>query len=128
MPIVCFKDNKNNTWKRNAKTKQKKQLSKKKKKKQNKGDGSYSERVRDKWLCWAFKFGFLQLICQASPINMSSLSIFSNQYVNPTCNIMWFGLNSRLVGFTWSYIQLTLAPLNDLTLISFLCRNFFVKR
>ena len=31
MPIVCFKDNKNNTWKRNAKTKQKKQLSKKKK-------------------------------------------------------------------------------------------------
>ena len=37
MPIVCFKDNKNNTWKRNAKTKQKKQLSKKKKKNRTRG-------------------------------------------------------------------------------------------
>ena len=31
MPIVCFKDNKNNTWKRNAKTKQKKTTKQKKK-------------------------------------------------------------------------------------------------
>ena len=23
----------------------------------------------------------------------------------PTCNIMWFGLNSRMVGLTWSYIH-----------------------
>ena len=29
------------------------------KKKQNKGDGSHSERVRNKWFCWAFKLGFL---------------------------------------------------------------------
>ena len=46
----------------------------------------------------------------------------------PTCSTMWFRLNSRIVGLTWSYIELTLPPLNDLTLISFLFRNIFVKR
>ena len=46
----------------------------------------------------------------------------------PTCNIRWFELNSQMVGWNWWYIQLTVAPLNDLTLISFLFRNFFVKR
>ena len=34
----------------------------------NKGDRSYSERVRAKWFCCAFKLGFLQLICKASLI------------------------------------------------------------
>ena len=29
---------------------------------------SYSERVRAKWFCCAFKLGFLQLICKASLI------------------------------------------------------------
>ena len=38
----------------------------KKKERGSKGDGSYSERVRNKWFCSAFKSGFLQLICQAS--------------------------------------------------------------
>ena len=36
---------------------------KKNKKKNEQGDGNYSERVRDKWF-WAFKLGFLQLICK----------------------------------------------------------------
>ena len=44
-------------------------------KKQNKGDGSYSERVRDKWFCWAFKLGFLQIICKASLIFKSNLEL-----------------------------------------------------
>ena len=48
---------------------------KKKKKKQNKGDGSYSESVRDKWLCWAFKLGFLQLICKGSLILKSNVEL-----------------------------------------------------
>ena len=30
------------------------------------GDRSYSERVRAKWFCCAFKLGFLWLICKAS--------------------------------------------------------------
>ena len=61
----CVKDNKNNRWKRNAKTKQKRT---KTNKKTEHGDGSYSKWVRDKCFCWAFKFGFLQLICKASSI------------------------------------------------------------
>ena len=27
---------------------------------------------------------------------------------SPTCNITWFGLNSQIVGYTWSCIQITL--------------------
>ena len=34
----------------------------------SKGNRSYSERVRAKWFCCAFKLGFLQLICKASLI------------------------------------------------------------
>ena len=29
-------------------------------------DASYSENVRAKWFCCAFKLGFLQLLCKAS--------------------------------------------------------------
>ena len=31
-------------------------------------DRSYSEKVKAKWLCFAFKLGFLQLICKVSLI------------------------------------------------------------
>ena len=50
-----------------------KEKRKRKKKKKNKEDGSYSECVRDKSICWAFKSGFLQLICKASLIFKSNL-------------------------------------------------------
>ena len=50
---------------------QKKKEKKKTKTEKNKGDKSYSERMRAKWFCCAFKFkfllcvkGFLQLICK----------------------------------------------------------------
>ena len=32
----------------------------------SKGNRNYSERVRAERLCWAFKLGFLKLICKAS--------------------------------------------------------------
>ena len=41
----------------------------------SKGNRSYSERVRAKWFCWAFKLGFLQLICKASLIFRSNLEL-----------------------------------------------------
>ena len=41
---------------------------KKTKTEKNEGDKGYSERVRVKWFCCAFKLGFLQLICKASLI------------------------------------------------------------
>ena len=43
--------------------------------KKNNGDRSYSERVRAKWLCCAFKLDFLQLICEASLIYKSNLEL-----------------------------------------------------
>ena len=49
----------------------------------NKGDRSYSERVRAKWFCGAFKLGFLKLTSKASLVYKSNLelalSIFSKQ-------------------------------------------------
>ena len=41
----------------------------------SKGNRSYSERVRAKWFCCAFKLGFLQLICKASLIFKSNLDL-----------------------------------------------------
>ena len=43
--------------------------------KKNKGDGSYSKRVRDTWFCWAFKLGFLYLICKTSFIFKLNLEL-----------------------------------------------------
>ena len=45
----------------------------KKKQKRTREDRSYSERVRAKWFCCAFKLGFLQLVCKASLIFESNL-------------------------------------------------------
>ena len=47
----------------------------KEKKQRSKGNRSYSERVRAKWFCCAFKLGFLQLICKASLIFKSNLEL-----------------------------------------------------
>ena len=47
----------------------------KKKKEPGEGDGSYSERMRDKWFCWAFKLGFFQLICKVSLLFKSNLEL-----------------------------------------------------
>ena len=41
----------------------------------SKGNRSYSEMVRAKWFCWAFKLVFLQLICKASLIFKSNLEL-----------------------------------------------------
>ena len=54
--------------------KEKRQQQKKKTEK-NKGDKSYSEKVRAKWFCCAFKLGFLHLICKAFLIFKSNLEL-----------------------------------------------------
>ena len=41
----------------------------------SKGDRNYSERVRAKWFCCAFKVGFPQLKCKASLIFKSNLEL-----------------------------------------------------
>ena len=48
---------------------------KKTKTEKNKGDKIYSERVKAKWFCCAFKLGFLQLIYKASLIFKSNLEL-----------------------------------------------------
>ena len=59
--------NERETWKYKTKTKTKTE--------KNKGDRSYSQMVRAKWFCCAFKCGFLQLICKASSIFKSNLEL-----------------------------------------------------
>ena len=47
----------------------------------SKGNRSYSERVRAKWFCCAFKLGFLQLICKASLIFKSNLDLVLSMFL-----------------------------------------------
>ena len=48
---------------------------KQRKTERSKGNRSYSERVRAKWFCCAFKLGFFQLICKASLIFKLNLEL-----------------------------------------------------
>ena len=61
MPLISVIDNENNKQNRNTKNK-----TKQTKTKNYKWGGSYIERLRAKWFCFAFKLGFLQLICNGS--------------------------------------------------------------
>ena len=57
------------------KEKLKKQQKSEQKQKRAQRNRRYSERVRAKWFCCAFKLGFLQLICKASLIFKSNLEL-----------------------------------------------------
>ena len=48
---------------------------KKQRQKRTRENRSYSEKVRAKWFCCAYKLGFLQLICKASLIFKSNLEL-----------------------------------------------------
>ena len=49
---------------------------KNKERKKQRNAASYSESVRAKWFCCAFKLGFVQLICKASLISKSNLILY----------------------------------------------------
>ena len=70
MPMISVKDNKNNGWKRNAKTKKTAAATKTEQR-----GRSYSESVRDKYFFLALKLDFLELICKASLIFKSNLEL-----------------------------------------------------
>ena len=53
----------------------KKQQKKNKQRQKGARNRNYSERLRAKWFCCAFKSGFLQLICKASLIFKSNLEL-----------------------------------------------------
>ena len=55
--------------------KENKNKNKNKERKKQMGGASFSESVRAKWFCCAFKLGFVQLICKASLIFKSSLEL-----------------------------------------------------
>ena len=66
MLIISVRDDGNNRWKRKEKNK---------KQKGKNGGASYSEIVRAKSFCWAFKLGFFQLICKAPLIFKPNLEL-----------------------------------------------------
>ena len=71
MPIISIEIMKTTDEREMQKTTKEKQT----KTERSKGNRSYSERVRAKWFCCAFKLGFLQLICKASLIFKSNLEL-----------------------------------------------------
>ena len=54
---------------------ERKKITKNKNKKEQRGDTSYSESVRTKLFCYAFKLDFLQLICKAPLIFKPNLEL-----------------------------------------------------
>ena len=64
MSLIRVRVDENSRWKRNSKNK--KITKQNKQRQESKGDRSYSERVRAKRFCCAFKLSFLQLICKVS--------------------------------------------------------------
>ena len=58
-----------------SETQKKTKKQNKTKKENNKGHKNYSQRVRAKWFCCAFKLGFLQLIYKVSLIFKSNLEL-----------------------------------------------------
>ena len=71
MPIISVEIMKTIDEREMQKTTKEKQT----KTERSKGNRSYSERVRAKWFCCAFKLGFLQLICKISLIFKSNLEL-----------------------------------------------------
>ena len=69
MPIISVEIMKTIDKREMQKTTKEKQT----KTERSKGNKSYSERMRAKWFCFAFKLGFLKLICKASLIFKSNL-------------------------------------------------------
>ena len=86
------------------------------------GNRSYSERVRAKWFCCAFKLGFLQLICKASLIFKSNLELplsiilkqrelYESSYVAVECKYlkMWgwlsFLIYSSILVLKWQHVS-----------------------
>ena len=59
------------------KTIDERETQKKQRQKRTREDSSYSERMRSKWFCCAFKLGFPELICKPSSIFMSNLVEFT---------------------------------------------------
>ena len=71
MPIIKVEIMKTTDERKLRKTRKEKQT----KTEKSKGNRSYSEGVRAKSFCCAFKLGFLQLICKASLIFKSNLEL-----------------------------------------------------
>ena len=71
MPIISVKIMKTIDEREMQKTTKEKQT----KAERSNGNRSYSERVRAKWFCCAFKLNVLQLICRAALIFKSNLDL-----------------------------------------------------
>ena len=98
------------------------------------GNRSYSERVRAKWFCCAFKLGFLQLIYMASLIFKSNLELalsiilkqrelYESKHVSEECrclkiwDLLSFLICSSILDLKWRQIspmqlELQLAQVN----------------
>ena len=95
MPIISVEIMKRIDEREMQKTKKEKQT----KTERSKGNRSYSEKVRAKWFCCAFKLGFLKFICTASLIFKSNLELalsitlkqrvlYESKYVTVECRFL----------------------------------------
>ena len=91
--------------------------------KEQRSDSSYSEIVKPKWFCFAFKLDFLQLICITSLIFMSNLELalsiiltkrqlYESKYVVVECiclniwDVLSFSIYSSTLVLKWLLVLL----------------------
>ena len=118
--------------------KKQQQQQQKTKTEKNKEYRSYSEGVRPKWFCWAFKLGFLHLICKTFLIFKPNLELtlsiilkerelFELKYVAVNCrclklwNLLSFLICSSILVLKWQVSPIELELL--LTQINFYTRK-----
>ena len=104
------------------KEKCKKQQKNKQRQKTSRGSKSYSEMVRDKWFCCAFKLGFLTLICKASfifnsnwelalSIILKQRELYESKYVAVECrclkiwDLLSFLICSSILVLKWRQVS-----------------------
>ena len=95
---------------------------KNKDRKKQRSGASYSESVRAKWFCCAFKLGFVQLICKASLIFKSNLELalsiilkerelYESKYVMvecrclKICDLLSFLICSSILVLKWRQVS-----------------------
>ena len=115
MPIISVEIMKTIDEREMQKTTKEKQT----KTERSKGNRSYSERVRAKWFCCAFKLGFLQLICKVSlifklnselalSIILKQRELYESKYVAVECRYILLNPRFKMTK-SFAYIARTIA-------------------
>ena len=104
MPIINVRHYRNNRWKRKVKNNNRKKP---------RSSANYSESVRAKWFCCAFRLSFVQWICKPSLIFTSNLELASSIIKYSIKEQILLQLKNKKWHFIGSTLNITIITLID---------------